>query len=371
MQIRRFSGAPGEVARALNENDPLVDGHWLWIDVEADGESAVSDVEGALDGLGFDEMAVSDSVGDSDLPKLDDFGEHLLIVIHGIADQHMIGPDDDELTVEIDCFLTESMLVTVHRHSARSIDTFARQIQRTPELSLGGPSEVLGRIADVISRRFLILLDELDDRVELLSSMALRADPDYLEHLTVARDHVGELRHVLRPQREVFDQLRRSVSPVLTDGARRRFSDVYDHADRSVKELETARSALSDTLGAYQGAEAREATEVTKVLTIYAAIMLPLSLIAGVFGMNFDDNPWGQSDIGFWIVMGVMVTVAVVSLVLFAVAGWIRPPRVFRAPTLEPLRGFTTPPVELAASVFKRAGKTLNPRRVRRTRSPS
>lgn len=73
---------------------------------------------------------------------------------------------------------------------------------------------------------------------------------------------------------------------MINDAARRRFSDVFDVAIRTGHGLDTARSALSETLDAYRGAEARRATEVNRVLTIYAAIMLPLSLVAGFFGMN-------------------------------------------------------------------------------------
>lgn len=96
----------------------------------------------------------------------------------------------------------------------------------------------------------------------------------------------------------------------------------------SVQELEAVRAALSETLGAYRGAEARKATEVTKVLTIYAAVVLPLSLIAGVFGMNFVTIPGADNPNGWWILVGSMVALAAMSLVLFGIAGWIRLPRI-------------------------------------------
>ena len=95
---------------------------------------------------------------------------------------------------------------------------------------------------------------------------------------------------------------------------------------RAAQGLETARAALAEILDAYRGAEARKATDVTMVLTVYAAIMLPLSLIAGFFGMNFADLPGVTSSWGWIAVTALMAGVAAVSLGVFVAAGWIRRP---------------------------------------------
>ncbi len=320
MKIRSFVGIEGQAAIAADDSPDLQPEQWCWIDVELDATSDDEAFEAALAAVDLDSMAMSDAFNEVDLPKLDDFDDHLLVVLHGIA-------DNDQPTLEIDCFLTRREIVTVRRHHSPALDEFARQIQRRPELTAGGPSEILARMSDVVLRRFLTVMDELDDRVDELTDMGLDAHPDFLEELTVVRRYVGELRHVLRPQRDVFDRLRRTQSHLVTDGGRRRFSDVFDIANRSVQELEGVRSALSETLGAYRGAEAREATEVTKVLTVYAAVVLPLSLIAGLFGMNFADVPGAGNPNGWWILLAAMGAMAGVSLLLFGIAGWIRLPR--------------------------------------------
>lgn len=320
VKIRSFVGAEGQRAVPADGHPGLDEGQWCWLDIELDDTSVDEDFETALAAVDLDAMAMSDAFNEVDLPKLDDFEDHLLVVLHGIADK-------DEPTLEIDVFLTSREIVTIRRHHSPALDEFARQIQRRPELASGGPCEVMARMADVVLRRFLAVMDDLDDRVDELTDMGLDADPDFLEELTVVRRYVGDLRHVLRPQRDVFDQLRRSPSHLITDGGRRRFSDVFDTANRSMRELEAVRTALAETLGAYRGAEAREATEVTKVLTVYAAIVLPLSLIAGLFGMNFAQIPGADNANGFWILIGVMALLTATSLLLFAKAGWIRLPR--------------------------------------------
>ena len=185
---------------------------------------------------------------------------------------------------------------------------------------------MLALVADVLTRRLLSVLDAFDDRIEELVVQALRADPDLLEELTAVRRDLVQVRRVVHPQREVLDVLRASPSPLIGQAGRRRFSDVFDVASRAAAGLDEARAALAETLDAYRGAEARQATEVTKVLTVYAAIMLPLSLIAGIFGMNFTDLPWLQRSWGWEAAVGSMLLVAFVSLGVFVSLGWIRRP---------------------------------------------
>ncbi len=325
MKTKALAAHAGQAARAVDfPIDSTVDRSWTWVDIELEPEDTGDDLDVVLDGLGLDPLAIHDAVADFDLPKLDDFDDHLLVVLHGISE---FGVE----TYEIDCFLTTDTLITVHTALSPSIDAFATHVCRNPDLAAGGPDELLGRLADVMGRRFLALADQLDLEIERLTEMALRADATFLEHLTVVRHQVADTRGVLRPQREVLDQLRQSLSPVLTDAGKRRFSDVYDVAERAVLEFESARTATSEALGAYQGAEARQATEVTKVLTVYAAIMLPLSLIAGVFGMNFVNLPAADNDNGWMLAVGLMAAVAAGSLGVFAAVGWIRLPSARRA----------------------------------------
>ena len=118
---------------------------------------------------------------------------------------------------------------------------------------------------------------------------------------------------------------------MITDSAQRRFSDVFDVAPRAAAGLDAARTALAETLDAYSGAEARQATEVTKVLTVYAAVMLPLSLIAGFFGMNHSNIPTFQSRWGWVVVAGITIPVAAVSIGVFVSEGWVRRPSGRRA----------------------------------------
>jgi magnesium transporter len=240
-------------------------------------------------------------------------------VLHGLR-EHAVS------TYEVDCFLADGWLVTIHDAHAVSISVLSNQVRHRPDLARASIDEIAGLLADVMTRRLLSVLEAFDDRVEGLVAKALTADATLLEELTAVRTDLAGVRRVVKPQREALDVLRHSTSHVVTDAGRRRFSDVFDVASRLATGLDEARSALAETLDAYRGAEARQATEVTKVLTVYAAIMLPLSLIAGIFGMNFVNLPLLDRRWGWVVVAVVMLVVAFVSLGVFISLGWIRRP---------------------------------------------
>ena len=316
MHIRALQFEGGECAFEVEPTHELPESGWMWIDIVA-GPGDIDELSDLAEQLGLDALAVRDTVDDIDLPKVDDFGSFLLVVLHALSEERI-------KTYELDCFLSERRLITIHELSSPSIDLLWDGVLGRPELASGGPDEALARLADVASRRLVCVLDVFDDRNEELIELALQADGDFLREIIAVRADLAALRRAIHPQREALDVLRHSTSRLVSDGGRRRFSDVFDTAQRASQGVDGARAALAETLDAYRGAEARQATEVTKVLTVYAAIMLPLSLVAGFFGMNFVDLPLLASPAGWLVVTGFMAFIALLSLGVFVSLGWTR-----------------------------------------------
>ena len=318
MLIRALEFGTGECAVEVEPTFALPASGWLWVDIVAAPEDA-TELADLAEQLELDALAVRDAVEDVDLPKVDDFGAFMLVVLRGLGDERVE-------TYELDCFLSSRRLITIRSQHSPSLEALWEGARRRPELASGGPDETLARLADVVTRRLVGVLDVFDDRTEELNQLALAADADFLPEITAVRADLATLRRVVHPQREALDILRRTTSPLVSEAGRRRFSDVFDTASRAAQGVEAGRAALAETLDAYGGAEARRATEVTKVLTVYAAIMLPLSLIAGFFGMNFVDLPLLDVGAGWVIVAAFMGLVAVVSVGVFVALGWTRRP---------------------------------------------
>ena len=372
MHIRALQFEAGQCAFDIEPTHELPESDWVWIDITA-GPDDFDELADLAEQLGLDALAVRDAVEDIDLPKVDDFGSFLLVVLHALDDERIE-------TYELDCFLSERRLITIHDQRSPSIDALWDGVQGRPELTSGGPDEALARLADVATRRLVCVLDVFDDRNEELIQLALRADADFLLEITAVRADLAALRRAVHPQREALDILRHSTSRVVSDAGRRRFSDVFDTALRASQGVDGARAALAETLDAYRGAEARQATEVTKVLTVYAAIMLPLSLVAGFFGMNFVDLPLIHRQAGWMIVTGFMALVAVLSLGVFVALGWTRRPSGRTAGALlgHGLVEAARAPAQLVGAVFEIstmpmrsvAGSVAGARRTKSSASP-
>src|SRR4051812_2700391 len=308
----------GRVEAVDKRPETVPPGGWGWVDLLA-GEADLPVLLVMAAPVGADLLGVRDAVLDVDMPKADDFGDHMLVVMHSLS-KGVIS------TYEVDCFITRTRLITIHAVGSDPIDALWAQVQARPDLGRLHVDELLGVLADLMTRSLLTVLEAFDDRLDDLNDKSLSADQTLLEDLTAVRTDLKGVRRVVHPLREALDVLRHSSSDLISERGRRRFSDVFDVASRLADGLDEARAALAETLDAYRGAEARQATEVSKVLTVYAAIMLPLGFIAGFFGMNFGNLPWTGSDWGWIIVSLLMIIVTVLSLGMFVSLGWVRRP---------------------------------------------
>lgn len=319
---------------------------WSWIDIERefDGEPPPE----WFASFGIDELAAHDAFHERDHPKFDDFGDHALLVLHGLREH------DGVETYELDCFITASAMVTVHRGPAPAVEAMRVAAASHPPLLAGGSGEVAARLADGVTRRLLSIVDAFDLRVDAMAEQALLADRHLLSDVAAVRNDVSSLRRIVHPQRETLDLVRTSESELLTDLARRRFSDVFDVASRTAHSLDTARSALAETVDAYRAAEARSATEVSRVLTIYAAVLLPLSLVVGFFGMNHPNLPTIGREWGWIVVTVVMLLFTICSVGVFVAQGWIGRPSGRRAGTTigRGLVEAARAPAQVAGAVF-------------------
>ncbi len=312
---------------------------WEWIDVlVGDADDVVA--EDLSTALGLDSLAFHDALYDFDLPKLDDLGNQIVIVLHGLhADQISI--------CSVNCFLTEKRLVTFRRQPSPSLDALHDALTNTSGEVIESAADLLAMIADTFGRRHLSILAAFEDRVEDLVDSALAADSEVVAQVTAIRKDLAVIARSARPQRETLDQLRVSRSPLISSMAKRRLSDAFDVSKRVVHEVEAARESLREILDGYRGAEAAKATDVTRVLTLFAALFLPITFITGFYGMNFPNMPLGSTRWGWPIVTGLMLIITVFSIRVFISKGWMRRPMKFKSHDVKGLNDAIREPVQI------------------------
>ena len=302
-QIRAFLDAP--------------DGN-LWVDLESPSDEEygiLSDV------FRFHPLAVEDAHKGIELPKADVYEGYLYLVVH------RINVDFEERRVtprEMDIFLSDRYLVTVHDEVSASAAAVASRIQGSPSLLAAGPDVVMHEIIDRIVDRYFPFLDHWEDEIDDLEEAILAGEiqDHILEKALDLRREVAELRKSLGPQRDMIQRLSRRDLPHISEKAALYFRDVQDHLVRIFQTLENHREHIASLFEAYMATSSNRLNKVMKRLTSFATIFLPLSFLAGVYGMNFAHMPGLGHPYGFFLFLGLMGAVAGGTLWYFKTRGW-------------------------------------------------
>ena len=314
------------------------DGTVFWLDV------VTTDAE-ELDRLGerfnFDPAAIEDILDIEQLPKFDDYEDHLFVVLHALT------AEGDRIdTVEVDCFVGEGLLVTVSSQPVTGINWLWQSVQVHAHMGQMSAAELFAQLTEVIGRRYLEVIAEFEARIDDIADDALDADPDVLSDIQVLRREETTVRKVLRPQRLVLANLRRGTISVIGGESRAMLGDAFDVHNQVVESLSSARALLSDALDTYRGAAADRQANATTILAVYSAILLPLTLITGWFGMNLKPLPGSEHQRSWEVLLLVMVALSVLSFAAFVKAGFIRAPELRRETVLRGLASAAKAPVK-------------------------
>ena len=293
---------------------------WVWIDVVTSDFDVISAVGSDL---GFDPLSIDDVATDM-LPKIDTFDDYRYLVGHGLR-----FTDDRIGTVEFDMFIGPRYLVTFRPDEIHGFAKVLEQVEAGHASSIDSPAALAARILEIDSRRFPTLVDALDERIEELEERAMAADNSVIGAAQALRRDVIVLRRVFGPQRDVLQRL--SWDDILDAPERRAFADVYDHHFRFVESLDSARALIGSIQETHRGAIAARTNEVMKVLTVFSAVIMPLTLISGIWGMNVE-LPMGDDPSAFmWIAVG-MAVLAIGLWSYFAWRGFVGRIRLDRLP---------------------------------------
>ncbi len=304
-------------------------GQLIWLDVVTE-DMAELDLLGRR--FGFHPAAIEDIVDIEQLPKADYYDDYLFVVLHALTTE--IDDDNDEGvdTLEVDCFVRNHLFVTVRATEVPGIDWLWESVQKYAHLSANGADDLFAQLSEVIGRRYLEVIDTIEARIDDLADAALEAQPQVLAEVQTLRREDATIRKVLRPQRLVISNLRHQDHPVISASARQTLLDSYDVHNQVVESLASARGLLTDTLDTYRGAAAERHANAATLLTVYSAILLPLTLITGWYGMNVRNLPGAESPVGWEVVTFVMIAIAVGSWFWFVRIGLVRLPALRRRP---------------------------------------
>lgn len=296
-----------EQGRALVGGEELLDKPGpKWIDVLDPNEEGLNRL---AERYSLHRLAIEDCLHLDQRPKLDEYPGHQFIVLQGFT----TGKEICDLTLqEHHFFLGPDWLISVHAFPFDAHDEVRHRIEADPEGMLGrGLDFVLYLLADVLIDRQFPILDTFSDELdELEAAIFEQAEKRHLQRIFELKRMLMQFRRVLSPQRDVVGLLARRGIPLVQDRTTLYFRDVYDHLVRLYEQIDSGRDILGNVMDGYLSMVANKTNDITKQLTIFATIFLPLSFIVGFFGQNF---PEVQSPAGYYTMW---VTIAVIPIAL-------------------------------------------------------
>lgn len=307
--------AEGVVERPSSELSDLRD-RLCWLDVVGPDDD---DFVRIADELDLHELALEDARHRHQRPKVDQYDNHYFIVFYALAE-----PQPDQIRFEeLSIFVMENALVTVHE-----ADFAARAVveKRMREGHLRSCGRLLHGLLDQVVDDYFPVVDAVGERVDLFEEYILREAsgqslPTWLRELFRLKRELVVMRQRIAPERDVVNVLARGDLPFLRQ-ERVYFQDVYDHIVRVTDQIDTFRDLTSTVIDAHLAAASHRLNEVMKVLTSVATVLLVLSLITGIFGMNFSAMPF-DSTTAMWLSIAAMIVAGVAVAMYFRRRGWL------------------------------------------------
>ncbi len=280
----------------------------IWVDV-ADPTS--EDFDELAKEFGFHPLSIEDCRNEHQRPKVEEFQGYYFIVLYEaelIMGRHL------ELK-ELNIFLAKNYLVTVHSQPLRAIEIAERLWREWTDLAERGTGLLAYLLIDVIVDDYMPLLDSLSDRMDdLEDQIFVDFRPEALEEIFRIKKELLFLRRSVTPLRDVFNTLLRREQPIFSRETHIYFQDVFDHLIRVADTIDTLRDMLSSTMDAYLSVSGNRMNMIMKRLTSISTILMSVTLVAGIYGMNFEFMPELKWRFGY---VGALLSMVAVGLAIY------------------------------------------------------
>ena len=289
-------------------------GGTLWVDIDSTNRHQLAVLEKIFN---FHPLSIEDAVSPSSRVKVEEFPEYLFIVVRAVRFCEETPDPYDLETFNLNIFIGKNFFVTVHAEQSQSVATVESLVVRNPDLLSRGPARLAHMVLDTAIDAYFPVVDQLDDFIDGLEERVFSHFNDSVLHeIFSCKRMIISLRKYLAPQREVFNILTNRPTALLTQDQQIYFRDVYDHMLRISDSLDNYRELLSSTLDSYLSQVSNRLGNVTKGLSLVATMSVPFVVVAGIYGMNFQNIPLANNPNGFWILVALQLAVGI-SLVAF------------------------------------------------------
>ena len=290
----------------------------VWINVDGLDAKSIEDIGGIYD---LHPLILEDILNTEQRPKTEDFGNYIYIVL-----KNFYNKDNGNLPSEqVSIILGNNFILSFKEKETSLFEPIRERLRGNKgRIRKAGPDNLAHALIDNVVDNYFFVLEELEERIEYLEDdLVKQTSPVNLQAIHNLKRELIVLRKSLWPLREAISTLERTDSELITTSTHIYFKDIFDHIIAIIDTVETYREMLSGMLDIYLSTVSYKLNEVMKVLTIIATIFMPLTFLAGVYGMNFKYMPELEWRFGYFGVLTVMLGIALLMLKYFKNKKWL------------------------------------------------
>ena len=297
-----------------------------WINI--DGVHQVDIIEKIGKHFALHPLVLEDIVNTGQRPKMEDFEDYILIVLKMLYHSEK----DDEIKAEqISLILGKNFVISFQETEGDVFDFIRERIKNSKgRIRKVGADYLIYALLDAIVDNYYIILEKIGEKVDdMEEELVSNPVPETLQAIHNMKREMIFLRKSVWPLREVISSMQRGESKLIQKSTNIYLRDMYDHTIQVIDTIETFRDMISGMLDIYMSSVSNKMNEVMKVLTIFAAIFIPLTFVAGLYGMNFNPgaSPFNMPELNFYfgyaMALFVMAVIGVIMLIYFRRKKWL------------------------------------------------
>jgi len=291
---------------------------FVWVALNDPSSAELTEMQSAFE---LHPLAVEDALLGHQRPKIEEYGDSLFAVLH------LIEPSGGEFHVgELAVFAGPDYVVSVRSHAQKGFGEVRTRCEREPQLLRQGPGYVLYALIDAVVDRYFPILDTLEDDLDGIEQRIFApegAPRDNIEALYALKQRLMIIKHAVAPLLEGVSNLSGARVPVLCIKIAEYFRDIYDHLQRLNQEADSIRDTIATAISVNLSMVTLQENETMKRLAAYAALLAIPTMIAGIYGMNFEHMPELKWRYGYELSLLVMGAIDVLLYIRFKRTKWL------------------------------------------------
>jgi magnesium transporter len=299
---------------------PTLDGSVVWLDV--DGVNDAAAIEAIGTSAGIHALILEDVMQTGERPKLEESPSSLFVSLRMLRLAEPTGQVDDE---QVSLVLGPSWVISFQERQGDVFDPVRERIRAgRGRIRTCGSDYLFCSLLDAVVDHYFVVLEKIGDRVEdVYERVTKNPSRAELDAIRLLKRELLFMRRAVWPLREVLSHLEHGETALLASDTAPYFRDVYDHVIQILETIETYREMLTSLMDVYLSSIANRTNEVMKVLTIITTLFIPLTFLAGLYGMNFRFMPELEWRYGYYALLGAMAAISIGMFIYFRRKRWL------------------------------------------------